>query len=160
MTKNILKKQNKSISHKQYPLDFTIVALVSFILFPFVLANVIMFLCKSSNSILIDTSFAFSFIIGVVGLMAASIVVKYHSLLRNCRHIKIIAICLIVFSSILSIIGVLSCLYIFGIAFPYAIVLLDILVIAYVFIAPLTFVGFLLVLLLGKQKTAQHKNKK
>ncbi|MDR0675198.1 MAG: hypothetical protein LBF36_02975 [Mycoplasmataceae bacterium] len=146
-----IERKKEIIRNRQYPLEISIVALISFVLFPYVLAVYIMMFLKSANSILIDVSFFFSLVIGIACLICGIICLKFYQYTFRAKMTKVISIINIVLSSLMCFIGVFEFFYYFGIIFPYMMILLDGLIIMYVPIAIIVMVNLIVFLILHRR---------
>lgn len=139
--------------------EAVMVAISSFILFPCVLATFIMTFINSANHVLIDISFSFSLVIAIVSLTCTIICFKYRSSTKQPKKTKIFSIINIITTSLMCLIGILEISYCFGIVFPYILILLDILFVAYIPIAIVTLFNFIMILIFQSlaDKKSHHK---
>jgi hypothetical protein len=128
--------------------ETSLIATLSFILFPYVLAVFIMNFMNVANSVLIDVSSLFSLAIGIITLTCSVVCLKAHKNSKKPLLVKIVSIVNIVLSSIMCLTGIVEVIYCFNLVFPYVIVLIDILLIAYVPIAIIVLISFITILLL------------
>jgi hypothetical protein len=139
-------KKKEPLKDKRYPIEVIVIAMISFIFFPYILAAFVMTFLRSVNSLLIDISFFFSFVIAVVNLICAVISFKHYHHAKRSKITQPLSIVNIVLGSFMCLIGILEVFYCFGILFPYIIVLVDILFVTYVPVAIVVFLCFTTIL--------------